>query len=412
MKVKFKIETILTLSLGLVFFVGYRGGIYFLHNKIQELALLLTIVLFFSSSYFCALKNPPINWTLWTFVPLLIVTYAMVVPSITWARFAGVSALPSILASREFIIILIAPTIYFLYHLGYPVKKIETVFIGTAVLVSLSYIFHDLRIDKLSYYLSSDVWMKNLVTADSWRGYRLKAPTLAMNIGTLASFVYIFTKKGFWIKSFWLLVLILMIDTWLIAKARSEMALLAVGIVIYHLWFAFKNRLGLFVTSMLIAIPFLFYASYALFDHLSQADPSDKVRYYSYLKTFDAVSENPLLGVGQGSYKSKTEGDLFGKFSSSDLGVFGIAFKFGFIGVFIYYGTVTYVFQRVIKASFAYRKNYLTFNLLLVISIIRITKEYLLFMMSLDYVYIMGLLLAGVAFAVASIYLYEDRFKV
>jgi len=400
-----KIETIVTAALWLIFFACFKGGFYFLANRTQELALALTLTLFLGSSFAVAFKQTNLSWSLWFFTPLALLFYFMLVPSLTWSQFTGASILPSIAASREFIILLLCPTLIFLIHLGYPIEKISSLYIKVAVFVSLSYVFWTFAINEEAYYYSGNTWKQSLVTADNWRGYRLKAPTLAMHVATIAAFIYLFRLPNFKNKIYWIGIILFLIYDWMLAQARSETAMVIIGVILYHLWFAKRNRLGVFLTTLVICVPFILFASGYLFEHLSQAAPADKTRYYSYMKAFDAIAGNPLFGVGQGSFQSISEGDVFGKFSSQDLGIFGITFKYGTVGAFIYYISIIYVFKRAVQAHLHLRETLNAINILLIIAMMRFTREFFLIMLSVDYSKIYGIGLLAITLAVSNSYL-------
>lgn len=400
-----RITTIVSGLLYFIFFAGFNGTLYFLHNLLQDVAFLLILCLFIASAFFCGLRKTSFSWSLVFFTPLLLCLYLMIVPALSWSNLTGANPVPSIAAARGFLMILIFPSLIFLIELKFPVEKIVQIFIQTAVIVTLLYLVHYFRIDMLSYYHSTDVWKRAQVLVDSWRGYRLIAPLLAFNIASVVSYVMIFQSKQMMHKLAWAGVFLITIYCWFLIMARQEIAMLIAGVICYHIWFAYKVRLGLFFTCVLIAIPIIIVGSYELFVHLSQAGVNDKVRYYAYLQAHETVISRPFFGAGVGSYKSIHEGQVFEGFSSTDIGALGILFRYGIVGFSLYYGLFFYVVSQVLKAHFAYRKYYRTYNILLIFVLIRAVKEPFTLMFSTDYAFIQGIMLLAVGLAIAKTYL-------
>lgn len=337
---KIRARTIILFAIGLVFFTALGGGKYFLANRIQEIGILFSLLLFFFSALISALnvRNKDLNWSFWFFTPFLFISYTMIIPAYTFATNNDVAMLPSIAACREFLIVFIGPALYFLYRLGLTAEEIEKTLIYTLVMLALTYLFFYFTKNLEAAYFSPDHAVSSMVTFDPWRGYRLRPPTVAMFLITLIAPIKLYNATSAINRLCWISIIAILLFIWAINLQRAAMGSLGLSVLIYHLMFAKKYRLGLLFASLPLIITGAAVGINILFSHLATLDPEfDGVRYKSYTIAWEVIKQNPLLGFGQQSYSTKTEQELlWWKFHSSDLGMIGVTFKYGFIGAIIY----------------------------------------------------------------------------
>lgn len=398
-------RTLISLALFVVFYTALKGGYYFLSNRLQEIGFLLVFALFVYSALVAALnvRTQDLRWSWWVFSTLAFVGYTFILPGFQFAQHTGVSMIPSVFASREFLIVFLAPTLYFLYRAGYRVTDIENVFTLTVALLVFSYLFHYFRIDLPAAYFSPNPTISGMVTFDEWRGYRLKPPSFALFFASVMSPVLLVRAESGLKKLFWLITFIACIYVWYLLMARSAIAAMLLGVLLYHLWFAYKPRLGLFFLMMLAIIPALVVSTMQYLEHMKTAD--EGVRYKSYTIAFEQIMKYPFFGFGQQSAATLTEQQIFWyKFYSADIGIVGIAFKFGLVGAALYLSLLIYVTIRAITLNWRHRMHLGMANIILVAAIARFVGDLFRFVLSVNYVYIEGLCVASLVIALTAIY--------
>lgn len=408
-----KARSIVLFCIGIVFFATLGGGKYFLANRFQELGILFSLVLFFFSAFLAALnvRDKDLNWSFWFFSPIVFVCYTMVLPAYIFSSNNGVAMLPSVAACREFLAVFIAPALYYLYRLGLTVKEIERAFVTTLVVLALSYLFHYFRMNLEAAYFSPDHAVSSLVTFDPWRGYRLRPPTVAMFIITLVAPIKLFYARAPIVKLAWWAFICVLAYIWFINSQRTASASLLASVMIYHFMFAKKARIGLFFAALPVIIAVTTVGIRMLFQHLSTLDPEfDGVRYKSYTIAWEVIKQNPIFGFGQQSYSTKTEQDLlWWKFHSSDLGMIGVTFKYGFSGALLYVLISYLILSRTIKTIWRYRKNFGESNALLFALFVFYISTTIVFILQTKYIFMPGLSMVCLGLALTSIY--KHRFK-
>jgi hypothetical protein len=359
-----RVRRLVPVALGLVFFAGLEGGQYFLNNRLQELALLTLFGLFAYGAVHTAVGDRGLRWDPWFWSGPLLIAYIMGSSAAVFALNAGVSPIPSLLAAREFFFILIAPTVYFLYRLGLPLSTIERTFIAVLVLLALNYLFFYFTVD-LEAAFFSDGYMFYLVTWDPWRGFRLKPTSFALMLLTLIAGFHALHRGHEGHKLGWLGVLGLTGYIWFLIKARSLMASMMLGVIGYLLLFSRPNRLHLLVAGLPWGLIALAPLSQLVVAHFLGADGGE-VRAAAYATAWETIQRHPFLGYGQSSGYSKTYQDIFGpKFFPSDLGLMGIWFKYGTLGLLLYLGVHITTLVRLIRANWLFRRAYGRHNTLL-----------------------------------------------
>jgi hypothetical protein len=304
------------------------------------------------------------------------------------------------------LIVILAPTLYFLYRIGYKVADIERIFLFTLGALVFSYIFHYFRIDLETAYFSPNPTIAGMVTHDEWRGYRLKPPSTALILASIIAPILV-VQSASWIRKLaWLAVFICCLWIWSLLMARSAIAMLIMGAILYHLWFAYKTRLSLLFVSLPVIIPLMIYGVAAYFDTMQTADGG--VRYRSYQIALDSIQNYPFFGFGQQSAATLTEQQIFWyKFYSADIGIIGIAFKFGLVGAGLYLGLLIYVLARTVTTNWLHRNRLGTCNPIFVAITIKVTGDLFKFVLSVDYVYIQGLTIGALAIALSAIYRHQ-----
>jgi hypothetical protein len=400
------IKSLIDISLILIFFACFQGGKYFMNNRFQEIGIALVLVLFVYSSTKLAWSKKNIHWAWWFWSAPLFVFYTMGISSLTFSIYSKAPMLLSFFAAREFLIVFLAPTIYFLYHLGYSLKRFENILYISLVIIIVNYIFHYFRIDLQAAYMSTG-YMSLLVTHDEWRGLRLKPPTFGMIILTFYIFMALFQKDNFSRKLIMIVALSLVTYVWLLIMARSQMASLALALILYQLLFSRPKRINFIFIILPLVIYFTMLISSILIDKFAE---KDQVRTKSFITAIEQIKQQPVLGYGQHSNYGTTYQDIFGKkFFPSDLGIVGIAFKYGFLGAFVYVFFNFFLFKRLIRANWYYRYRYGHHNPMLWTLLIWITGMTINFILNAGLAYMQGLSTAAIVIGLTSCYLCEEK---
>jgi len=117
---------------------------------------------------------------------------------------------------------------------------------------------------------------------------------------------------------------------------RSTLATMLISIFLYPFFLSRPNRFGLLMIALpiaAIAAPFAIEIAYLKFTGAE----GGSVRLESYQTALNEIPKKWLLGVGEDSAFGQTYATLYGaKFFPSDLGLIGITFKYGFVGLFLY----------------------------------------------------------------------------
>ncbi|MDM8536491.1 O-antigen ligase family protein, partial [Desulfobacterales bacterium HSG17] len=354
------VKLLISSALILFFYGALQGGFYFMKNRVQELAIAAGLGLYVYTAIQAAFSVKNIRWSWWAISAPLFSLFIVINFGIVFAVNTGESPVPSILASRYFLLIFIIPVIYFLYHLGYTLKEIEQIFYISLVILLLNYVFHYFRIDLKAAYFSTDHFTASLVTYDEWRGYRLKPPMFVTFIVLLHSGMSLFTRLRpiIVLRSFLLIGLTCYIL--LINMSRASLAAIFLSMSLYPIFFSRPNRINLLVlgvpSGLLVFFFIIAILLQAIVAHFT-SDWSFQVRMKSWEIALSNFAEHPIFGFGQASYYTKSYQDLFGKkFFPSDLGIIGVAFKYGLVGVasFIFYNF--YILYRLMRVNWLFRK--------------------------------------------------------
>lgn len=407
-KMRFTFQKAVTVALFIILFTGHQGGRYFLDNRVQEIGLLCAMTLFFYGAVMTAftVKSPDLRWSWWFFSIFAFLGYTFFLPAQRFSVNAGVAIVPSLFASREYLVSFLCPALYFLYRLGYKVEDMERIYVITLIVLCVSYLFHYFRMDLRAAYFSPNPALSGMVTFDPWRGFRLKTPSFAFYQTTVLGLMFIFLSEKWTKKIAWILLTCLVFYIWILVSHRSMAASLIGATLCYHFFFAKKYRLGLFFMILPGLIIGIIVGVDNAIEHLSKLDPeTDGVRYKSGSIAMSSFLETPIFGFGQQSNSTLTEQKIFWyKFFSADLGMVGILFKYGSVGAAVYLFFTFFLLKRVITTNWRYKKIYgktnpVIFSLLIV---------YLAFTLNIIlvpvYTYISGITAASFGIALTAIW--------
>lgn len=327
---------LLLLLLFIALFTGFQGGRYYAGNIAQELGILCSGLLFLIGAFMSLFHLPKVEWNRWVVQPALLMLFIICFWGLVfYFRFGG-NPLYNIMASREFFFILLAPGIYLCGRCGVSRKMIEGVIWAVIVVSMLNYLFNYVRLDLKEAFFSDNHRISSLVTYDEWRGFRLKPPLFAIMIGLLAGFSLILSRVSLGLKLFGVTLMLLSSYIWSIVMFRSTLATMLLSMLLYPVFLSRANRFQLLMVVLpLVAIATPLIVNF-LYQHFTNAEGGE-VRLESYQLAFREIPNRLFFGTGEDSAFGQTYASLFGpKFFPSDLGLVGITFKYGILGLLIY----------------------------------------------------------------------------
>jgi len=331
MRARISARALIKVGIFVTVYTGFGGTLYFLNGRLQELGLLCVLCVFVYTAGISAInvRERDFNWSAWFIVPILVVLYAMLAPAITFAVNNNIAPFKSIISTRDFLAILFAPALYFSYRCGLSIEELQKPITLALGMIMLSYIFHYYRIDLPSAYRSPIAAVKLMITYDEWRGYRLKGPDIAQVFCSLCSMVLAYRTDKTGLRVFWILVALATGWAWYLIQARAMFAGMIVGLVLYHLWFARRNRMPLFYLGAPILVLIV---SAAMFQFVTTMHEHDTARYKSIKQATEFLAQNPVFGMGKDNEKLPERLIMNPQFFSSDIGIIGVAFRLGILG--------------------------------------------------------------------------------
>lgn len=384
-------------SLIVIFYTALGGAQYFLGNRLQELGILFSLVIFIYGALVASLncRENDLAWNRWIFGSVIFLCFTFILPGYLWGNYNHVSILPSIASSREFLISILAAGIYFICRSGFDIKDIEKAFYTALGIICVSYLIFRYTFDLRSMLNNPDPHVNSLV-ADGHRGLRLRPPTKALICLLIVSPINILNSRETRKKLLWLTLMLAAAWAIWIQQGRSMMAGILFGIVCYNLFWSRRHRLNLFVFAFPVMVVLFISFNAFMLQKLSTSTDGDAVRWDSIQTAIGVIKNYPLLGIGKSSGATVTDTDLFGdKFYPSDIGLFGVAYKFGLLGLFIYVTFLLFLIYKTININLIHRKFYHVSNPLLVAALINFVNDVVFCLFTAHLTFIGGLTLAA-----------------
>ena len=389
-----------------IFYVGFQGGRYYLENRIQELSFVVVLTLFAFGAIKLAMQRADVKWGLWFWIPSLIISYPMIISSTTYYLNTGSNIFYSFFATREFLIIYLAPTIFYMYKLGYPIERLEKLFVISIIIAILNYLFFYLTLDLVALKWGSHLYMSQQITFDEWRGYRLKPPTAALYLATSYFLILMMYKLGS-IKKFGVIIILSMVMfCWYIVVQRSQITMLILSTILYPILFSRPSRINV----LIFVLPVVFLTILLFLGTLVEIFfEVDKIRKETYRICLEIISEIPILGFGTASWKGITYQTVLGQyFYPSDSGFIGICFKYGILGGSIYLYILLLIVVRSVKTNWHYFFYKKKINPLLIALVIWVIGTSINFLVA-ELVFMQGIYMAS--FIIGLTACYRDKFS-
>ena len=401
---RLSVQPIIFLLLFLALFAGFQGGRYVFSNRLQELGILSALLLFLLGGWQSMFRLDRRMWQSWLVLPVVFLGGIMVLWSSVFAVRFSDNALYSFFASREFLLGFIGPAVYLLYHSGFSQKKIESAVLCVLVALMLNYLYFYNTMDLRKAFFSGDHTVSNLVTYDEWRGFRLKPPTFALMMSLLTGFMLLIKPRSFVGFMLGVLLLSLASHIWSIVLFRSTLATLLLSVAIYPflLRARWQWRVALvFSPLLLLVVPVLIQMAS---QHFIASD-GGSIRMAAYKIALQHIPEFFLLGAGEDNAYGRSYQTLFGAmFYPSDLGLVGIWFKYGTLGLGLYLFMHFKILLSLLQVSWSTRKRAGNSNPLLWSMLIFATAQTFNLVLNPGLAYAQGITLGSLSLAMAAIW--------
>lgn len=332
------ISLMLCLSLVGAFGGAYYGNYLYLSEVLQFLTVVLFVFLLVHTTVFR--RELPFV----VLIPLFAIMILMPLYAYVFYMRTGAPILPSVLAQRPYVFFLIGPIVYMLHLGGWEHGRFREICITAMIITTFTYIVVYFMVDLETWKLSGSDFQKGMVTYDSMRGFRLKGPRLIFLSLILFLGIGFFSSRKTRLWALRLSIISICIFLLAINFPRAILAAFCLSLLGYSLFLRNSKRLGawfiisppLIISALLLAILVSsLFVSYV--EQLFSDDWSYVVRIQSSNIAVGLVQKYPMLGFGAASHQSLSYQDLFGaSFYPGDIGLLGVAFRFGALGVIVY----------------------------------------------------------------------------
>lgn len=338
--------------------VGVSGSIGFLAHypalKFRDLAILCVVGLF---TWLALSKKPDSDWVRCVFIPafgllLFVVFYAYVFTIRVDAPF-----LPSVLSQRQYSFFLLGPIVYMLYLRGWRMEDFQRIFVASTVLVVISQVFYDTVVSGNSLLLSGQFFVLDLGEATE-----NSSATRTANIGAMFAVLYfsrrLFQSREVPMVAFSLSMVTVSTLLLLVAIPRGLLTAAGAALLVYALWLARPDRarLAAIMLPLYAALVALLWSPVReYFLGMFGEDKTWAAREDTAASAWESFREYPLLGFGSDSVYSISFRDIFGDgFWVSDIGLLGVLFQYGLLGVGLYVFLVGWLCAAMIGMRWSY----------------------------------------------------------
>jgi hypothetical protein len=340
----------------LVSFMGSFGFLGFYPAFHIELIAESCIVLLY---VWLALSIPvDSRWFLYIFFPAFGLVVFILLYAYVFTIRTGAPLLPSIAAQRYYVYFLIAPAVYALRVHGWKLADFRRVFVLAMLMSMASRIVADFTLSPKSLLLSGDLFAFGLNQIYSDQAYLLRR----LDLSVLFSALY-FGRRALQVRSVYMIgtygaITLLAVVLLIVDVPRVLWASAVLAGILYGLFLARPSRARMFVVVLplcalviFLSVPQIGTAFFGVFGE----ELSYTVRVGSSQTAWEVFSQHPLFGMGQDSAGSITFQELFGEtFFPSDVGLLGIAFQFGALGLLLYLYFCGWLLVNLLRTLWSY----------------------------------------------------------
>lgn len=339
-------------------FISLTGALGFLEYstllalRFEEFAEVCTLLLFAwlaASTKVSSFRNP------YVFLPALGLVSFVLLYAYVFALRTGAPLLPSIFAQRYFVFVLLGPIVYLLSVRGWELADFRRVFILAMLTATVGYAAYDIVLAPKSALLSGQFFVLQLGSSYLEAGGELRR----LNAVNLFLLLY-FGGRLFQARRPLPFASLVVAVSVLLLVITIPRALLTSAVIALILYVIFLQRPGRAALTM-IMLPLYIFVVALLTPDLRDAfigafstDLSYEVRIVEVQKAWQVIREYPLLGFGQDSVQSLSYQDIFGHLYPADIGLLGVTFQFGLVGLALYLVFVAWLCTNLLRLVWAY----------------------------------------------------------
>jgi O-antigen ligase len=303
----------------------------------ENVGIVSVLVLFCLLAYLTRMDS---RWSLYVLLPALGLTFFVLLYAYTFTtRVDDVPLFPSIAGQRYYAFFLLGPVVYMLHLRGWGLPDFQRVFLLAAVMSLVGFAIFDVVFAPRSFLLSGEFFVSNVDEASGGQGGAVRRLNIMMLFLALYFGRRLWQTKDILLQGFDLVVLVSTIVLLVATIPRALLASAGLALIVYAVALSRPERaklavimLPIYVAATVLAVPSVRNAFISAFGR----DQSYNSRVEQSQKAWESFWEYPLLGFGQDSAQSQSYQDLFGWFWPGDLGLLGVAFQYGLVGVILY----------------------------------------------------------------------------
>lgn len=345
-------------------FLGAFGFLdFYLALHVTELAAACVVALFLWLLLSARLDIR--GWLLASFSVLGMALFMFFYAFVFTAR-TDAALLPSVLAQRDYVFFLIAPITVMLYRSGWRLTDFQGIFVLAVVLATMSRILVDLAPPTASApspFVPPPREFLIFKQDTAYPGYSFLLRRL--DASALLSALYfgrgLLRSKSPVSFGLHLVVTALSVMLLGINAPRTLLAATLLALLLYGLFLARPGRAKLLIVllPLLASITALLVARLGnVLPQIFGGDLSYETRVQSTRIAQESVAQYPVFGFGQESAQSVTYQDVFGAhFYPSDLGLLGVVFQWGLLGLLLYVAFTVWLVVNLLKLLWAYTGN-------------------------------------------------------
>ena len=331
-------------------FVSLLGAFGFLDQypalHFREIAITCVLVTFFWLALSTAMNS---RWILYVFLPFIGLTSFVMLYAYVFTVRVNAPLLPSVLAERYYVFFLLGPIVYMLHLRGWMLADFQRVFLASMVLTVTSYAAYDIVAPGGSQLFSGQFFMVQLAQENN----------LLQRLGVSALFLILYLGRRLPRTTD---VILLSVDSAIVGLCALVLAVtvprgLLAGAVAALVCYALLSRparaklsvivLPLYVAAAVLLLPVFEYAFNAAFGE----DSSYLARTGEISIAWQTLQKYPLLGFGTDSVQSVSYLNTLGYIYPQDIGLLGVAFQFGLLGLTLYLVLSGWICFNMLKLS-------------------------------------------------------------
>ena len=304
--------------------------------------------------------NVDSRWVIYVFLPAYGLIFFILFYAFIYSIRVDAPLLPSVLAQRYYVFFLLAPVTYILLRCGWTLIDFQRVFVLAMLFALMSRVIADLTLSPTFLSTARQFLVFKQDTAYE-QSYWLRRVDASCIFSILYFGRALFRSTN--LASFGLsLTVTLLATTLLIVNTpRSLIASTVIAIVLYSVFLSRRERAGLLV----VLLPLYILITALLAPQLGNTFAkgfgeglSYEVRVESAHIAWEYFLKYPLFGLGQESNASISYQQLFGEhFYPSDVGLLGVAFQWGLLGLLLYMSFSVWLVVNLLKLLWVYTGN-------------------------------------------------------